>query len=1793
MLESLIAKEDLPGVLGAKKASPTVFYQSFRTAFKPLFEIQEPLSRLSGRKLAQHYGGALLALTRQCSTELSRSLAEDWAEAILSIMHQAVQLLSKLESHVCEDGQEVLRLYCQLIARCNEKNLYERVIEYSAGLMRIFDARTFLDKETLYLKANLLISRANAFLQSNSKTQESLDEVYTLVTTHSEEVLDQLSKQALNSLDHTSIAKSYTNMFRLLYNCGRCLDSLASGDLEVHAQALATRQKALLYLAKTKPDLGNFFSFAYSSMQATYRIATSHQSGKLFGSLASAVSECFNLVDHSGYAKYLDKNCCSIVELQVFTLQKLHKYQEARQMLDQVIIREAVDSASVSYQNAKFLLDYARLTHQLELSPVATLLQAIHWLERAQVCRTTEDVGKFRKAACLELESWVKTTYSIISATALETGELPDYSFMSALDGLLRCYGHIGPLDLALYFYVRTAVSLVLYLSSRDSKWQREALESLRKLFQSQCERFLSCVYNLALIFAHKGEKQIAVSFIEETTGYLSQSCEKCSTVHMCILDMWSRALSPTVADLRSAQLVLGCYVEKQLTLASLHELPSDNWDKIVDINHRLNRSLVEASESGVDIPIPEDCLLYSRLHTHLHCYEERVRLAERELANCKRSLVRCASTSNAHILHAFRKQTESLVIYLAGELRTSSRRQLARVLLEYIEIVAACPAVFTEEKVLGVLLNVQIKGTLVEGLAQAVERIIDLEPLPDAQVWKAVLLLERVKQAESHNPHTVWLSAEVENSYVRAVVCLQGALQSWAGLFQCQMLDFSPGNYQILKKKAKPTLAQMEINETIRSLLLCADICTLLELHKMAAFAFELVKKLLNMQEVSPDTEVRKVLIRLRLAQSLYNLGFTALAADVSKLVSVFDPILSDFPREYGDLEYSHMWVALLQAERLFLACDFLRSGKKCEAVFQGLLPGSSTKREQVLRGKCCWLKASLSLTHCDYAQALKWVNEGRRCLQETSISTIGLQNLSLLTSIKDNCYMKLRDRESGPSLQRTALFPWSSWAHQTLSVQLLDVLTEIYLAQGLVSTCIGLLAAGLRLGRMLGSASLLLGFATRKVTMERQMTTDPRLDCANIVMEKNDGLTLAKDYLIAISRSLFGALLAQAKAQVTPTSITTHDLIHVSDEALIVLSPLDVSLLGHFFSPYRLIQSLVTVGDLTVSQEFSEMLEELHLSDQNFYKIARAALNPHLQGLHYQCLRSLIFKRQASMLARKKKTKECLELLGRSILELGCCEDFLSALVSGKKCCSGFELNPHLMDDLASAAVIYADLMVKSRLEEEGYGMLRQLGSAVGIRSVSAQRQIGYLLARNPVSDPWTRAFFAMRSIGVTYQHQLQAKGLPNSLHSLDSFISTCREIDPKWTVVGLTIGRGVLGEGLVLTRVTADKDPLTFLLSSRCKTCSFEHSLSDQLEEFAKIMRDSGHSIASKLGATKWWQQREALDSRLETWLSSLQTHFLGPLVCLLMGKLMDEDISRYIEAETRDFSEVKNCRECGQPWGGGLVHCLLTAAAANVLSNEEIKNIVEAVGLSKPQVMKKVRNLRKEVGGKVLNRYPVVLVVDGSLLYLPWESIPALAGQVVTRVPAFQFLAQRLNLPAWQPDSGFYILNPSKDLDNTQSTFQAYLSSKETWTGLIATAPTEQDFKHNLESKDLLLYCGHSSGEQYIRGDSVKDLTIRAVTLLIGCSSGMLRPLGQYEPQGIAVQYLIGGCPALVANLWDVTDKDIDRFAMEVLRRLGEGEELASAVAQSRHVCKLKRLIGAAPVVYGVPIRQSTK
>lgn len=63
------------------------------------------------------------------------------------------------------------------------------------------------------------------------------------------------------------------------------------------------------------------------------------------------------------------------------------------------------------------------------------------------------------------------------------------------------------------------------------------------------------------------------------------------------------------------------------------------------------------------------------------------------------------------------------------------------------------------------------------------------------------------------------------------------------------------------------------------------------------------------------------------------------------------------------------------------------------------------------------------------------------------------------------------------------------------------------------------------------------------------------------------------------------------------------------------------------------------------------------------------------------------------------------------------------------------------------------------------------------------------------------------------------------------------------------------------------------------------------------------------------------------------------------------------------------------------------------------------------------------------------------------------------------------------------------------------------------------------------------------------------------------------------------------PLFLGNLWDVTDHDIDRYTQALLQgwlRAGSRAPLLHYVAQARQAPRLKYLIGAAPVAYGLPL-----
>jgi Peptidase family C50 len=261
-----------------------------------------------------------------------------------------------------------------------------------------------------------------------------------------------------------------------------------------------------------------------------------------------------------------------------------------------------------------------------------------------------------------------------------------------------------------------------------------------------------------------------------------------------------------------------------------------------------------------------------------------------------------------------------------------------------------------------------------------------------------------------------------------------------------------------------------------------------------------------------------------------------------------------------------------------------------------------------------------------------------------------------------------------------------------------------------------------------------------------------------------------------------------------------------------------------------------------------------------------------------------------------------------------------------------------------------------------------------------------------------------------------------------------------------------------------------------------------------------------------------------------------------------------------------------------------------------------------------------------------RHPVILVLDEQLQSMPFEALPCLRGHPVTRLPALPFLFTALSATwsartsssttsttadsddvgdtseaTWSPalhgirlHSGFYVLDPEQNLPTSRATLQPALEALQHsrgWSGAVGSAATSSSFQlaTALSQHDLFVYCGHGAGELLLGRDDVAALQNCAAAVIMGCSSGRLKSSGCFEPAGMVSGYLTAGSPAVVANLWDVTDRDIDRYCLALLRLFAEAVEpasLAHAVAQARSECKLKHVIGYAPVCYGIPVMSAT-
>lgn len=351
-----------------------------------------------------------------------------------------------------------------------------------------------------------------------------------------------------------------------------------------------------------------------------------------------------------------------------------------------------------------------------------------------------------------------------------------------------------------------------------------------------------------------------------------------------------------------------------------------------------------------------------------------------------------------------------------------------------------------------------------------------------------------------------------------------------------------------------------------------------------------------------------------------------------------------------------------------------------------------------------------------------------------------------------------------------------------------------------------------------------------------------------------------------------------------------------------------------------------------------------------------------------------------------------------------------------------------------------------------------------------------------------------------------------------------------------------------------------------------------------------------VSPALPPTEWWSQKKSLDDELGHVINAIE-QILGPWCGLLAPMIF-------------------------KPHHSLSVNTLITSLMHNPDLNDAIVQLMEEMqlrtvhrSLISPTKSDSESSLisvdnENDIGTKskhtftidrlmysCVEKFPLALILGKTVHKIPWESLPIVLNNAIaiTRIPSLRLIAlhcQENTLPVnVDPKKAFFVLNPQGDLVTTQMTFNEVFVKDFSWDGLAGVAPTGNEILNAIEKYDLFVYCGHGSGKEYFNYSEIIDkrLKCRSSMFLMGCRSCELRDEGDSDPRGIAMCLILGGSGSVVGNLWNVTDRDIDRFLLDLLLRAVENGpfELEKAVLHARGACKLKYLTGAAPIIYGFP------
>lgn len=426
------------------------------------------------------------------------------------------------------------------------------------------------------------------------------------------------------------------------------------------------------------------------------------------------------------------------------------------------------------------------------------------------------------------------------------------------------------------------------------------------------------------------------------------------------------------------------------------------------------------------------------------------------------------------------------------------------------------------------------------------------------------------------------------------------------------------------------------------------------------------------------------------------------------------------------------------------------------------------------------------------------------------------------------------------------------------------------------------------------------------------------------------------------------------------------------------------------------------------------------------------------------------------------------------------------------------------------------------------------------------------------------------------------------------------------------------------------------------------SYKLTFHDAREELMSIIEESNNStsievtnkIKTKEERRKWWETRYDLDRRLNMLLQNIEHYWFSSLKgmfnpVIIKPGLLDEFALKVNEILHQNLPSRK---QYGDPsmftqidsWIIELMLKLnpqddhfafmmedLLYFVLDILLFQGEENAYDEIdfGGLHFHLEEQIRRFRARLRDHDQSVH-TFLIVGSACHIFPWECLSFMNSTSISRIPSYASLNDLLKKYNYNlsPEVSLsskisIILNPQGDLSRTESRFldefSKIVENKKESRLLVNCKPDEITFLNMLSLSNVFVYLGHGGGEQYARLKEIKKCGKIAPSFLLGCSSASKKFYQNLESTGTIYSYLLGGCPLALGNLWDVTDKDIDKFSESMLKKIKffhngndvmhndssfeEETSVCLAVSYSRDVCHLKYLNGAAPVVYGLPVK----